>query len=148
MRTIILILALLIAGCCKVEAQSKASKWEKCGWSYYGDTTEYTYSLKGKDSIIYKIETDICNCDVYTDVGTHTAHSCKGLKRHYIMTNFYTWQKTVTMAHGKVISETKPKWVTNNGIFSTVDGSFEINGKFVQPAKLYYKDRILTISEY
>lgn len=146
-RSLVIVLVAIVCVCLSVRCSGQG-KWKECGTMYWKDTVTRTYQLGGKDSISYHIGMSECKCDFYLEIGTHDSHSCKGLQRHFMETIFWNYEKSITFIKGVKISETKPKWESNWSMGSTIDGTFTIDNKLIQPSAYYYKGKKTQINEY
>lgn len=100
---------------------------------YRSDTTHRSYTLKGKDSVSVRIETDNCQQFNYWIDYDGKKHDVKGLIRKHLSTDFWVWVKEEVLVKGKVIKTSPARWVNNSGMGFTYQGVYTQNGKFVQP---------------
>jgi hypothetical protein len=148
MKKLFLIIAIVVLSqVCKGQ-----SKWEKTGWQYPirpNDTVTTTYTLKGKDSVSFRINVENCNCKFYIDDFNHKKHLCKNMQRHYMETLYWHWDKSYTIHLKDTINIVKPHWVNNWSEMGMIDGTYTINGKRAYPSKiLYKKGKFLQINNY
>lgn len=142
MKNLLLILSLTLIASVGV-AQTKKAKWVDggCGLTCIGcspDTVTKCYRMPGKDSLTYTISTQKCNCDIYTTIGDHKTHPCKGLLLHSVEVHWMYWYKDITFIKGVKISETKPHWGSNISETSDVAGVYEQNGEIVYVHAIHF----------
>jgi len=123
----------------------QSPKWKSTGYQDYRDTTTKTYSLIGKDSISFHIGISECDCTFYIDGLTKKRATCKGLKRAFLETIYWNWQKDSTIFNGKKIRNTKPHWNSNMSGASFIQGTYFKNGKQIYPEYIFIKDKLFKI---